>query len=318
MTHDLVTIGEAMLRLSVPAGRRLEATHEMGVSVAGAEANVAVAVARMGRSALWVSRLPDSALGRRVASELASHGVDIGHVRWVAGARLGTYFVELATPPRPIQVIYDRAGSAAAALSVADVPWHEVETAGVVHLTGITPALSVSCRETCLEVARRARSAGVTVTVDVNYRAGLWAPQEAAGPLTELCSFANVVVVAERDARAVFGLDGTPGEIAARAQELFGVETLVLTCGAEGCVWRAGDAVGDVVALPAQVVDRVGVGDAFAAGVVVGVLEGDVVRGIEYGRAMAALKVGIEGDQLRAHADEVLRLMSGEPGDVRR
>jgi 2-dehydro-3-deoxygluconokinase len=318
MTHDLVTIGEAMLRLSVPAGRRLEAAHELKVSVAGAEANVAVAVARMGRSALWVSRLPDSALGRRVASELVSQGVDTGHVRWVAGARLGTYFVELAPPPRPIQVIYDRAGSAAAALSVEDVPWHEVETAGVVHLTGITPALSVSCREACLEVARRARSAGVTVTVDVNYRAALWAPQEAAGPLTELCSFANVVVIAERDARTVFELEGEPADIAARAQELFGVEALVLTRGAEGCVWRAGEAAGDMVALPAQVVDRVGVGDAFAAGVIVGLLEGNVARGVEYGRAMAALKAGIEGDQLRAEADEVLRLMAGEPGDVRR
>jgi 2-dehydro-3-deoxygluconokinase len=318
MSTDLITLGEAMLRLSVPVGSRLENAHQLRLTVGGAEANVAVALARMGRSSSWVSRLPDSPLGRRVGSELASHGVDLGHVRWVEGARLGTYFVELSAPPRPIEVIYDREGSAASAIGVEDVPWDEVETAGVVHLTGITPALSASCRETCLEVARHARAASVPLTFDVNYRAALWAPERARDVLSELCSLANVVVVAERDARTVFELDGDPIEMVGRAQDLFGAESVVLTRGRDGCSWRFGEDAGELAALPATVIDRIGAGDAFAAGVILGVLEGDLRRGVEVGRAMAALQVGIEGDQFRAGVREVARLMSGEPGHVRR
>lgn len=318
MSTDLVTLGEAMIRLWVPAGSRLENAQQLRLTVGGAEANVAVAVSRMGRSSSWISRLPDSPLGRRVGSELASHGVDLSHVRWIEGARLGTYFVELSPPPRPIEVIYDRAGSAASAISAEDVPWDEVEAAGVVHLSGITPALSESCRDTCLEVARRARAASVPLTFDVNYRAALWAPERARGVLSELCSLASVVVVAERDARTVFGLDGDPIEMAGRARDLFGVESVVLTCGSDGCAWCFGEDAGEVEALPATVIDRIGAGDAFAAGVVLGVLEGDLRRGVDLGRAMAALQVGIEGDQFRAGAGEVARLMSGEPGNVRR
>lgn len=318
MRSDLVTLGEAMLRLTTTAGSRLENARELRLTVGGAEANVAVAVARMGRSAAWISRLPASALGRRVAAELRTHGVDLSGVRWVEGERLGTYFVEPSGPPRPIEVIYDRAGSAASKLSSDDVAWDEVEQAGVVHLTGITPALSASCRELSLETARRVKAAGVPVTVDVNYRAALWSPGDARETLTELCSFASVVVVAERDARIVFELDGEPVKMAGRAQELFGVGSVVLTRGSEGCAWRLDGSEGEAPAFPTQVVDRIGTGDAFSAGIVLGVLEGDVRRGIDVGRAMAALTAGVDGDQFRDGPAEVERVLSGEPGDVRR
>jgi 2-dehydro-3-deoxygluconokinase len=318
MTHDLCTVGEAMLRLWVTPGSRLERATRYRVAVAGAEANVAVALARMGRSTTWISRLPESALGRRVARELAGQGVDVGGVRWVDGARMGTYFVELSSPPRPSRVIYDRAGSAAAGLSVVDIPWDLVESAAVVHLTGITPALSPSCREATLEVARRARAGSVPITVDVNYRSALWSPEDARATLVELCSLATLVIVAERDAGTVFGLHGDPHRVAREARELLGVGSVILTRGSEGCVWRIGEAEGETPAFAARTVDRLGVGDAFAAGVILGLLEGDVGRGVRYGTAMGALKLGIEGDHFLADPDEVRALMGGEEGGLRR
>jgi 2-dehydro-3-deoxygluconokinase len=318
MTHDLVTVGEAMLRLTTPAGSRLENAQELRLTVGGAEANVAVAIARMGRTAAWISRLPATALGRRVAAELRTHGVDLSSVRWVDGERLGTYFVEPSGQPRAIEVIYDRADSAASNLSSDDVAWDEVEHAGVVHLTGITPALSPSCRELSFEVARRAKAAGVAVTVDVNYRAALWSPADARETLTELCSLASLVVVAERDARTVFELDGDTVKMAGRAQELFGVGSVVLTRSIDGCAWRLDGSEGEAPAFPTHVVDRIGAGDAFAAGVVLGVLDGDVRHGIDLGRAMAALTAGVDGDQFRDGPADVDRVLSGEPGDVRR
>jgi 2-dehydro-3-deoxygluconokinase len=318
VSHDLFTLGEAMLRLWVAPGARLETAPALRVTVGGAEANVAVAVARMGRSAAWSSRLPASPLGRRVAAEIGSHGVDVDGVRWVEGARLGTYFVELSSPPRPTHVIYDRAGSAASSMSAADVPWDEVESARVVHLTGITPALSASCRQVCLEVARRARASSVRVTVDVNYRSALWPPADAAEALSELCTMADLVIVAERDARTVFGIDGEPSKATVIAQERFGVESVVLTRGATGAAWRRGDVFGEAPAVPVRTIDRIGAGDAFAAGVILGLLEDDLARGVDLGRVMAALTIGTEGDQFRDGPVTVDRVLSAAPGDVRR
>lgn len=146
MTAEVVTIGEAMLRLSVPSGDRLDSAAAFEVHVGGAEANVAVALAALGRRVAWVSVLPDNSLGRRVAMTLRSYDVDIESVRWTEGARLGTYFVEMSEPPRPIRVLYDRAGSAASHMGSDDLPWPRIDEARVVHVSGITPALSASCR----------------------------------------------------------------------------------------------------------------------------------------------------------------------------
>lgn len=318
MRHDLVTLGEAMLRLWVRPGERLESTPRLRVAAAGAEANVAIAVARMGHSAAWLSRLPRFPLGRRVAREIASHGVDVSGVLWMEGSRLGTYYVELAAPPSPIRVIYDRAGSTAAGMTLEDVPWNVVESARLVHLTGITPALSPSLAEVSLEVARRARAASVPVSVDVNYRSSLWDAEEARKALTDLCSEASLVILAEPDGQEVFQLSADPRRAAAETQELFGAEFVVLTRGGRGAVWRLGDQEGETPALEAQVVDRIGVGDAFAAGVLVGFLEDDIRRGIEYGCAMAALKLVTEGDQFWGDRQEVEQLLARSDLDVRR
>ena len=314
MSYDIVCVGEAMLRFWVPPGERLENMSAFHVSVAGAEANVAMAAARMGRSSAWLSRLPDSALGHRALHEIAAYGVDVSHVRLVDDARMGTYYVELSVPPRPIQVIYDRAHSAATLMTSADIPWDVVEQAGVVHVAGITPALSPSCRELALNVLRRAS----TAAVDVNYRANLWAPGEARAVLTEMCRAADLVILTREDARDVFGLDGSPTQVVDAMQTLTGAESIVLTAGAEGAMWLTEDGEGSAPAYEAQVVDRIGAGDAFAAGVLMGYLDGDLPGGVGRGLAMAALKLGMFGDQLRCDPAEVDRVIAGGHREVSR
>lgn len=318
MKYDLLTLGEALLRLWVEPGTRLENAHQLRLDVAGAEANVAVAAARMGRSVAWLSRLPDTMLGRRVARELASQGVDVTHVRWSSEERMGVYFVELSVPPRSIRIVYDRRYSAASAMTAADVSPSLIESARILHLTGITPALSDTCRDTAFEAARRARAESTVVSFDVNYRPGLWPAHEARPVLVELCSLADLVIVTEEDARDVFRLSGEPSEVLAALSGLTDAAHLVLTQGGRGASWLSNGQLGTAPGYRVEALDRIGAGDAFAAGVLLGLLDGDVGSGVERGLAMAALAMGIFGDQFRFEPAEVEALTKGGEREVSR
>jgi 2-dehydro-3-deoxygluconokinase len=314
VSFEVVTVGEALLRLWVPPGHRLEDAASFQASVAGAEANVAMAIARMGGKVAWISRLPESPLGRRVARAIAQAGVDVSHVVFTDGMRLGTYYLELSVPPRPTRVIYDRVGSAASAMSVGDMPWEVIEAARLVHISGITPALSSNCREMSREVARRAQA----VSVDVNYRSQLWTPSEARAELTTLCSMADLVLLTREDARDVFALKGHPEDVLSRLRDLIGVSSLVLTLGADGAAWLADDVHGSLRAFDAQVVDRVGAGDAFAAGALLGFLDDNLPNGIQRGLAMAAITIGLYGDQLKADPADIEQILGRYPREISR
>ena len=314
MSYDLVTVGEAMLRFSVPAGERLEDAPHYRVDVAGSEANVAIAVARAGFDAAWVSRLPDSALGRRAAREIAAHGVDVGYVVWDGSHRMGTYFIELSVPPRPVSVIYDRADSAAAALSPDDIDWTVVESARAVHLSGITPGLSADARMATMETANRASKAGGEVVVDVNYRSRLWPPDEAAPAIEDLCRVASTIIVTTEDARDLFSVTGPPGEVASELRRRMEANAVIVTRGADGATWDAESGSGEAPGYEAEVVDRIGAGDAFAAGVIIGLLGEDLGAGVQRGLAMAALKLGLRADQLVVSQEEIDALLEGGTG----
>ena len=303
-----------MLRLWVHPGERLEDSPTLRVSVAGAEANVAIAVSRMGHTAAWLSRLPASPLGRRAAREIASHGVDVSHVRWSEDDRMGTYYVELAQPPRPVAVIYDREHSAASAMTREDVAWEVIENAGVVHISGITPALSDSCRDLAFEVVERAPSC----IVDINYRARLWSVDAARATLSKMASRSNVVIITEEDASDVFGINGDPSRVLEEMRAIVEGGTVILTRGSMGAAWLTEGGAGSAPSFPAEVVDRVGAGDAFAAGLAIGVIEGDIPSGVTRGLAMAALKLGLYGDQLRVEPSEVEALITGSGREVMR
>lgn len=298
MSWDVVSFGETMIRLAVPLGTRLETATHLEVGIGGAESNVLVALARLGRRVAWASVLPRNPLGERIARELAWHGVDTALVQWVEHGRVGVYYLDTGAPPRPTAVLYDRAGSAVAQIDGETFPVEIVGEARWLHLTGITPALSVGCRRVVERLTSEARRRGVPVSFDVNYRAKLWSPEEAAATLSWFCRQATVLFCGQADARTLWGLEGSGEDVAAALAERFGAAVTVVTLGDGGAVAMTAEGRRLTVgAIPTTVVDRVGAGDAFAAGFLHGYLdEHDLERAMRYGVALAALKLTVRGD----------------------
>lgn len=318
MSFDVVTFGEAMLRLWTYPGKRLENAEQFQVSVGGAEANVAVALARAGQRVSWVSRLPESSLGRRIAVEIQQHGVDLSGTSWSSDGRAGLYFVELSGTPRPISVLYDRNGSSASQMSLFNTDLEIVTRGRVCHLSGITPALSSNCRDLCREAFRLARSSGILTTLDINYRSALWSVEEARRTILELSGMASLVVCTSRDAQDLFGVIGNDEDLAKKLSEIVCSQNVVVTHGENGVTWQLGQSNGAAEVIRAETLDRVGAGDAFMAGIILGLLDGDCVQGIRRGQAMAAVKRGIFGDQLLATNDEIDMVLGGIITDIRR
>jgi 2-dehydro-3-deoxygluconokinase len=285
---------------------------KLDVHVAGAEANVAVALSSLGRSVAWVSRLPDDDLGYRVARDLAAGGVEISHVKWEESGRLGTYFVELGLGPKGVSVIYDRRGSAAAAMSADDIPDREIARTRLTHLTGITPALSWACRETTEATASAVRESDSLLSVDINYRAKLWSTEDARKSLERIASGADLVVCTAEDAGDVFGLEGDPVEVAADLADRLGSTYTVVTNSADGAVcWHDTEAM-QVEATPTDIVDRLGAGDAFTAGVIDGLLDGDIGQGLRRGSVLAAMALATRGDQVAVNRSQLSRLLDSD------
>ncbi|HJT77562.1 MAG TPA: sugar kinase, partial [Gemmataceae bacterium] len=180
MPYDVVTFGEAMIRLSPPNYHRLEQARSLDVRTGGAELNTAVGLARLGRRTAWVSRLTDNPLGRLVANHAREAGVATDHVLWTNEDRIGLYFLEFGAAPRASSVLYDRKDSAIAHVRPGMIDWPAV-FAGCrwFHVTGITPALGTTAAETTREALEAARAAGARTSIDLNYRAKLWGQAEA-------------------------------------------------------------------------------------------------------------------------------------------
>lgn len=306
---DVTAIGEGGIRLSVPAGDRLERAQSFEIGIAGTEANVLAGLSALGWSTSWCSALPDSALGRRVENQLRTHGIDLSLVHRVPGARLGTYYVEYSVPPRPTQVTFDRAGTAFALMQPDDIDWDVLLDTRLLHVTGLTAALSPNVAAILKEAASRAEAAGVPVSLDVNYRRNLWEPEQAAEALAPLVRRANILFCRTEDATTLWG---TPvdGEAAlAAVRERTGARWVHLTDSDRG-IWSLID--GELVAtpvVPVSIVDRLGAGDGFAAGALHGWLADDHATSARYGAVMAALALSQRGEQVvttRAELDELL------------
>ena len=306
---DVVGLGEVMLRLSVPAGERLDDARRLEVEYGGAECNTCVALARLGRRAAWVGRLPDHALGNAVLRAVRADGVDVSAVKRAPGERIGTYFIEYAGAPRAIQVIYDRADSAAARMTVSDVDWDYLLEARVLHISGITAGLSDSCHAVVAEAMRRARAAGVTVSFDVNYRAKLWSAAAAGERLRPLIAEADLLFCKGADAAALFGCTGEP-----QAQ----LSALQALTRAQGAALLQGREFVRQPAVPAQIVDRIGSGDAFAAGAIDGFLDGDLRAGLRRGVALASIALTQHGDRVLTSRAELDAVLTQAGGDVAR
>ena len=315
---DVITFGETMLRLTPPPNQRLEGATELQVNVGGAESNVAVNLARLGKRTAWFSRLPANPLGHTARNIIRQHGVDVSHVIWSEDQRMGLYFVESGLPPRGALVWYDRQYSAASQLSPDDLPLEAFSRSRWLHLTGITAALSPTCRA-CVRVAfEQARKQNLTISFDVNYRAPLWDVKTAVRTLTPLCEAADVVFVARRDAVQLWGAPDEASECADWVQRRWG-GTVVVSDGQRGAVINDGETLISRPSLPTQIVDRVGAGDALAAGVICRLLEHAALEdALRFGLALAALKLSMPGDFALTTREEVETLLEKRSESQRR
>jgi 2-dehydro-3-deoxygluconokinase len=335
---DVITFGEAMVRLSPPHFQRLKQAATLDIQIGGGELNVVVGVARLGLTSAWISRLPKNSLGRLTENRARQAGVDTSHLLWAsdAEARMGLYFVEFGAAPRASSVLYDRRNSAISAIQPGQVNWPKVmEGARWFHTSGITPALSDSAAAVTLEALKAARQAGLTVSYDLNYRGKLWSPEKAQAVQEPLMEHVDVLITTEEDTRVVFGIRGegkteekgftrvsaeSYKEVARRLQEKFHFQAVAITLRENPLVWRntwtaiayaGGKFYGDVK-YELEIVDRLGGGDSFSAGFIYGRLTTDSYdAAVRYGNAFSALKHSMPSDFNWATLSEVESLLQG-------
>lgn len=335
----VVTFGEIMLRLATPEHLRFRQARSFNATFGGGEANVAVSLANYGIDVDYVTRLPQNDLGAACAAELRSFGVGTSNIVY-GGERLGIYYLETGAVARPSKVVYDRAHSSAATVERGMIDWEQVLAgADWFHWTGITPAISASAAEVCLDACRAANRLGVKVSCDLNYRKNLWKyGKTAAEVMPALVECCDVILGNEEDAEKVFGIKpegfdaaSTQGEVDAaafhsvctqlmvrfpRAKKV--VITLRGSINADHNTWGGVLFDGETLYRSPRyditdIVDRVGGGDSFMGGLIYGLLTyDDDQRALNFAAAASALKHTIYGDFNMVSVAEVENLMKGD------
>ncbi len=319
MPHfDVTTIGEGQLRYCVPAGKRMEQVNQFDVSVSGTEANVTGLLSRLGWNCGWVSSLPDNPLGHRIRNEYRLAQLDLSAVVWTETGRAAIYYVEYAKPPRATTVFYDRKNTSFTQMTVDDVDWDYLLNTRLVHLSGLTVPLSPSLREIVLEAARRAKTAGIPVSFDMNYRSRLWTPQEAAEAVKPIFKTVDLLFCGRGDARRMFGFDGSPEEIVTQLAQLTDAQYIITSLSDEGIIGWDRQNFYREPARNVGMIDRIGAGDAMVGGVLHGWLQGNFAKGLRYGALTAAMALSQWGDQLVTNAAEVESLLNSHTVDISR
>jgi len=296
---DLLTLGESMM--SLRSGGPLSAGGTLSMHVAGAESNVAVGVARLGHRVSWAGVLGSDPHGQFILRQLRSEGIDVRY-REDPGNNTGIMFLEQRTADIS-RAYYHRSGSAGSTLCSADVDRAFSGGARVLHLTGITPALSSEVRTAVDYAAKRAEGEGIHVSLDVNYRGKLWSREDAREALARIVPHASTVIASDDELDLVAVANGSPGSSAA-AEELMvkqlfdlGVQDVVVKRGAAGASIHTAKGRVDVPAVPVTSIDTVGAGDAFTAGYLSALLDGkDVAGRLERGAVAGAFAVSTAGD----------------------
>ncbi len=330
----VITFGEIMLRLKSPGQERLFQSPQLEATFGGSEANVAVALARLGMETAFVTVLPDNQIGRECVRELRFHGVDVSGIAAKPG-RMGIYFFENGANQRPSNVIYDRAGSCIADIEPYDLDWKKLFAgAAWFHISGITPAISRKSADVSIAAATAAREAGLTVSFDLNYRAKLWKyGAKAVDVMSEIAGYADVLIGNEEDYQKSLGIEGPkeagsaidPDEyraMTARALARFpkakyAAVTLRESVSADNNNWSAMLSGREETWLSRKyaitdIVDRVGAGDSFSAGLVYGLIHYKEARkALEFAVALSCLKHSIPGDFALMEPGEAEKLMEG-------
>ncbi len=332
-----VTFGEIMLRLKSPGNERFFQSPMLEATFGGGEANVAVSLAILGEHSCFVSALPGNAIGEAALAELRKHGVDTSYINVKKDGRLGIYYLETGADQRPSLVVYDRAESCIATSKPAEFDFAKIlDGATWFHVTGITPAVSQDCASCALEAVKAARAAGATVSIDLNYRKKLWKyGKSAVEVMRELTKYANVIIANEEDIQKCLGIeapvDVTSGNIDKQAYKVLTDEVKRQFPNIE-CVAvslresHTADYNGWGAALNGKtgfylsrhyeitdIIDRVGGGDSFAAGIIYGLSHfEDEQYALNFAVAASALKHTIPGDFNLTRLSEIENLAKGD------
>lgn len=334
--RGVVTFGEIMLRLKSPGHERFFQSPALEATFGGGEANVAVSLSLLGDSSRFVTALPDNAIADAAVAEVRRHGVDVSAIKRTKTGRMGIYFIETGANQRPSKVVYDRENSAISLAKAADFDWKDIfSAASWFHVTGITPALSQSAADCALTAMSKAKQLGLTVSIDLNYRKKLWNyGKKAPEVMRTLVKHADVVVANEEDIQMCLGIeadvDVTKGQLsdevyrqlAAKVQAMFpNVSHVAITLresiSADRNGWRA------VLAgkqgfftsrhyVIDDIVDRVGGGDSFSAGLIHGLRHMEEAQALEFAVAASCLKHSVSGDFNLITTSEVEALLKGD------
>ena len=330
----IITFGELMVRLQPYNYERFVQADHLEFSFGGGEANVAVSLANFGMDAAFVTKLPAHAIGQAAVNSLRRYGVDTSMIVR-GGDRVGIYYNEKGASQRPSVCIYDRAHSAITEASATDFDWDRIfDGADWFHFTGITPALGPNLVEICKQACQAAKARGVKISCDLNYRGKLWTREQAREAMTELCEYVNVCISNEEDAKDVFGIEAestdiTAGElnkegyksVARQLMDRFGFEKVAITLRESRSAfdndWSAMLYDGKEYCFSKlyhlHIVDRIGGGDSFGAGLIYSLLSGyDTQSAVEFAVAASALKHSVEGDYNMMTVAEVQKLAGGD------
>lgn len=331
----VVTFGEVMLRLATMRRERFVQAREFEVTYGGGECNVAVSLAHFGIDATFVTAVPDNDIGQACVNYIRQFGVDTSNILR-QGQRLGTYYLESGAAMRASKVVYDRAASSIAELGPGEIDWPEIfDGKDWFHFTGITPAISKSAAAACEEAAKAASDLGLTVSADMNYRQNLWSPEEAQATMIPMMQYVDISIGNEEDADKCLGVvaegvDVTTGEIDADAyrpvvQEMvdnFGFKKVAITLresqSADDNDWSAIYFDGEEIVVgnkyPVRIVDRVGGGDAFCAGMIYGFAQGDWSSRqiLDFAVASSAMAHTFHGDFNLVNVSEVMAVAGGD------
>ena len=331
----VVTFGEIMLRLAPDGYLRFMQVDHFQATYGGGEANVAVSLANFGEDVAFATKLPAHDIGQAAVNDLRRYGVDVSKITR-GGKRIGIYFLEKGASQRPSKVIYDRAGSAISEATTADFDWDSIFTADTkwFHFTGITPALGDNVVEICKEACKAAKERGITISCDLNYRKNLWTKDKAGQVMGELCKYVDVCIANEEDASDVFGIKASNTDIsggklnkegykdvAKQLADRFGFKMVAITLrgsiSANDNNWAAMLYDGKEYYFSknylVHIVDRVGGGDSFGAGLIYSQLHDyEPQAAVEFAVAASCLKHSIEGDFNRVTVDEVSKLAGGD------
>lgn len=330
----VITFGEIMLRLAPIGYYRFVQSDVLGATFGGGEANVAVSLANFGLDAAFVTKLPKHEIGQAAVNSLRKYGVDTSLITR-GGDRVGIYYLEKGASQRASKCIYDRAHSAIAEAAREDFDWDKIfEGADWFHFTGITPALGANVVEICRDACKAAKARGVKISCDLNYRGKLWTRDEARAAMTDLCQYVDVCIANEEDAKDVFGIEAANTDIhggklnhegyksvAKQLADAFGFEKVAITLrtsiSANDNDWAAmlydGTDYYFSKSYHVHIVDRVGGGDSFGAGLIYSLLSGkDCQSALEFAVAASCLKHSIEGDYNMVSVSEVEKLAGGD------